>query len=200
MRLLTKGISSPKVMALIASARGCSDTDVDTKEAGAEMINLAKTSVAALAFSALAALVPLSAQAATYDLTFNQVNGDNPSGFATATFADVAGGVQLSINLGPLSGGEFVSSIFFNFTGSEAALDNLTFTRTGGNGPTSFTEVSTLNSQSDNNGAANTVGRYDIGLLFANNNSNPAQRFDADETLIFSHHITRCAERVDVPR
>jgi hypothetical protein len=149
------------------------------------MVNLAKTSVAALAFSALAALTPSSAQAASYDLTFNQVNGDNPSGFATATFADVAGGVQLNINLGPLSGGEFVSSIFFNFTGSEAALDNLTFTRTGGTGPTSFNEVSDLNSQADNNGGANQVGRYDIGLFFANNNSDPAQRFDADETLTF---------------
>jgi hypothetical protein len=149
------------------------------------MINLAKTSAAALAFGALAALMPTGAQADVYNLTFNQVNGNNPSGFATAMFADVAGGVELSINLGPLSGGEFVSSLFFNFTGSEAALDSLTFTRTGGTGPTNFTEVSDLNSQADNNGGANQVGRYDIGLFFDNNNSPSAQRFDADETLTF---------------
>jgi hypothetical protein len=126
-----------------------------------------------------------TAQAATYNLTFNQVHGNNPSGLPTATLADVVGGVQLSINLAGLSGGEFVSSVFFNFTGSEAALDNLTFTRTGGNGPTNFTELSNLNSQADNNGGANQVGRYDIGLVFENNNNDPAQRFDADETLTF---------------
>lgn len=144
-----------------------------------------KYSIASLAIVGAAfAALPASATVITFDLN-SVVEGDTPSGFPTMTFDDLgsSGVVNLTIDAAGLSGGEFISRIYFNFADAATAPD-LTFTRTGGSGPagafTIFQDSNIRNSPGNN-------GLFDIEIAFSTSNSGGGiNRFNADELLTFS--------------
>lgn len=122
---------------------------------------------------------PGRAAVISFDLD-NTVEGSAPTGFPTATFTDTgAGMVNLMISAAGLSGGEFLSSIFFNYSGNASALS---FTRTGGDGPTEGFDIGLGSNSFDTPG---NQGLFDIAIDFGNRNQDSI-RFDAGETLTFS--------------
>jgi hypothetical protein len=131
----------------------------------------------------LAAAMPANAAVVRYDLD-TTVTGVDPSGIPTLTFDDMGGTgmVNLRIDALDLSGDEFISRVFFNFAG--AGSETLTFTRTGGTGPSRG--ITIVQSQDDQNSPGNQ-GLFDIMIDFATSNANGgARRFDAGEFLTFS--------------
>ena len=144
-----------------------------------------KYGIASLVFmgSAIAAL-PASATVITFDLN-TTLEGTTPTGFPTMTFDDegTPGSVLLTIDAEGLSGGEFISRIFFNFADAATAPD-LTFTRIGGDGPAAGFTISQDSNLRDSPG---NNGLFDIEIAFSTSNSGGGiNRFNADELLTFS--------------
>jgi hypothetical protein len=144
---------------------------------------LFKYGIASLALMGAAmAAAPASATVITFDLT-TTLEGTTPTGFPTITFDDegTAGSVNLTIDATGLSGSEFISRIFFNFADAATASD-LTFTRTGGTGPSGGF---TIFQDSDSRNSPGNNGLFDIEIAFQTNNTG-GNRFAADEILTFS--------------
>lgn len=137
----------------------------------------------ALVGAAIAA-APASATVITFNLN-TTVEGDTPSGFPTMTFDDggSSGTVTLTIDAEGLSGGEFISAVFFNYADAATAAD-LVFTRTGGDGPAAGF---TISQDTDAENSPGNQGLFDISFDYSTSNSGGgANRFDADELLTFS--------------
>jgi PEP-CTERM motif len=135
----------------------------------------------ALVGAAIAA-APASATVITFNLN-TTVEGDTPSGFPTIQFDDQGGTgtVTMTIDAEGLSGGEFISAVFFNYADAATAAD-LVFTRTGGDGPT---EGITISQTTDGENSPGNQGLFDINFDYGTSADDDI-RFNADELLTFS--------------
>lgn len=137
-----------------------------------------------LATAALLALSAVPASAAVVQFTLdNTVEGVSPSGAPVITLEDIAPDtVRLTIDLTDLSGGEFVSNVFLNYTDAPSGI---TFTirndlRTG-----TF-DAPTISQSLDGQDSPGNQGMFDIQLAFTTSNSmGGARRFAADEIAVF---------------
>jgi len=129
-----------------------------------------------------------AAQAAVITHTFNTKltpESATPSGAPTVSFNDMGGTgtVTMTINLAPLSSPEFLADYWLNYAGAGATA--LTISRTGGTGPTTGITINPVVSNGYNSPGNN--GLFDAYLQFATSNAGGgAQRFDAEESLIFT--------------
>lgn len=140
-----------------------------------------KASIASIALIGALAAAPAAATVITFDLD-TVVEGDTPSGFPTLTFDDggTSGTANLTIDATGLSGDEFIRSVLFNFV--DAGTTDLTFTRTGGDGPTTGF---TVFQDADGRDSPGNQGLFDIEIEFGTS-ADDATRFNADELLTFS--------------
>ena len=138
--------------------------------------------VGATLFAALAAS-PAAATVISFDLD-TTVEGTTPSGFPMVTFDDggSTGSVTMTIDASGLSGGEFISALYFNFDG--AGSQTLAFARAGGTGPSSGYTISQGADAFDSPG---NQGLFDILIDFSTSGSGGgALRLNAGESLIFT--------------
>jgi len=139
--------------------------------------------------SAIAAfgLFSLQATAASvafeYDQSFGAVTPDGPAPYATAIFDDggSAGSVTLTMSVSDFVGGADITAMYFNL---DPLLDStsLSFSRTGGDGPT---EANTDIQLGENAFRADGADFYDILFDFPPPPGNQAARFNAGETLVY---------------
>lgn len=85
-----------------------------------------KWALIALTVVGMVATVPTQARAAaiTFDLV-TVFSGSTPSGSPTVTLTDVAGGVEVKIDAGTLTGTEFLDDIYLNFMADPLSLTAL---------------------------------------------------------------------------
>ncbi|MHB9878771.1 PEP-CTERM sorting domain-containing protein [Pacificimonas sp. ICDLI1SI03] len=131
----------------------------------------------------LSTAVVTGANATVVSYTLDQtVEGDAPSGAPTLLFddGDTPGSVQLTVDAMGLSGGEFITGLFFNFA---AAGTNLTFTYVSGSAPM----PATIYQSADGRNSPGNQGLFDIEFEFSTSNKNSgALRFNADEILVLN--------------
>ena len=129
-------------------------------------------------------LVALPAAATIVTLNLNTtVEGTAPSGFPSLTFDDgnTAGSVRLTINSGGLTGGEFISGVFFNYDAAPAPLV-FTLNLASTTGPT----TGTVSQGSDGQNTPGNQGLFDIGITFLTaNNNGGINRFNAGEVVVY---------------
>lgn len=126
------------------------------------------------------AIVTFSASALTVPLGYT-FSGTSPSGtapWATATFTDVSGGVQLTISAS-LGSGEFISKMYFNVDSS--LLSSLSFARIANGTPAANLSTPSVTIGEDAN-KADGDGYYDIYMAFATSGSG---RFQDGESIKF---------------
>jgi hypothetical protein len=127
---------------------------------------MTKTISAALAVMAiLGSSAVASAGTITFNLSTEYSGGAQPSGDLVATFEDVLGGVQLTMDASALTGGEFVSNWVFNFS-----LDASKLAVTHQSGATA-SSVGLVNQTFD----VNPSKFYDIQFSFPTSNSSSSR-------------------------
>lgn len=119
-------------------------------------------------------ILPSSVWALSFTLGPTAFSGSNPSGSITATFTDVAGGVQLVMSASGLSGSEFIGEWDFN---ADPSLDLSQLSITFDSGQA----AQTVGKNTDSFKADGTGGSFDIQFAFATANNDP-NRFTAGET------------------
>lgn len=137
-----------------------------------------------LAATAFLALAAAPASAATVQFTLGDtVEGVDPSGAPVLTFEDIAPDtVRLTIDLTDLSGGEFVSNVFFNFADAPGPI---TFTVRNDLSTGSF-QAPTISQGSNTQDSPGNQGMFDIQLAFSTAGSGGgALRLNADEIAVF---------------
>lgn len=140
----------------------------------------------------LLAARPAAADSITYDLNIkiNGDNGNNVVGLAKATIADAgANTVKLTMDLTGMPAGQFIDSFLFNYSGTQAALNALTFTYSAGDslgGPAAQSIGRTLDAYGNNNTPGfgnNSSGLFDIDFEFAKSSGN---RLNGGETTVYT--------------
>ena len=133
---------------------------------------------------ALLASAALPAQAAVVNFNLNDtVEGGAPTGFPTLSFNDFGGTgtVELTIDATGLSGGEFISNVFFNF--ADAGNQVLSFMQSGGTGPA----PASIEQGSNTQDSPGNQGMFDVQLIFSTSNSGGGiNRFNADEIVVLT--------------
>ena len=145
-----------------------------------------KTLCSKALLSAVTLVFSFAANAAslTFDFStsFGSVPADGPAPWLTAVFDDggTPGSVDLSLSVAGTAGAADITEVYLNLA---PALDAtlLTFTRTGGTGPTAISV-----DLGEDDYKADGDGLYDILIDLPPPPGQQAQRFNAGETLQFS--------------
>jgi hypothetical protein len=145
--------------------------------------------------AAVAAMLLAGSSASAGSITFNLATeysgGSQPSGNLVATFTDVSGGVQLTMDASALTGGEFVSDWVFNF-----ALDASKLVATHQSGATA-SSVGLVNQSFE----INPSKFYDIKFSFPTSNSSSTRlgpSFATSVYLLTSSTLTLDATQFNV--
>ncbi|MGH8668529.1 MAG: PEP-CTERM sorting domain-containing protein [Burkholderiales bacterium] len=139
-----------------------------------------RKAVKALVLAAGMSVAPAGIAALTFDLNYEFSGGATPSGSIMATFEDWATDtVRLTVDLGGLSGTEFVSGFYFNY---DPGTFPLSFTPVSGQAAASVSQC--IGGTSCNAGAhkADGDGFFDLVLNFATSGSD---QFAADELSVY---------------